>query len=353
MAAFRAAEVLMPGRGGVAWAQAILQTVADGILLIDEQGIIESINPAAEHLFRYHAREVVGRDIRELMPDHHGPAAPGQEPGSPGAGYRRFTGLRRELEGRREDGSTFPIDLAVTELEIGGRRHFTNIVRDITDQKRAEYEERERAVAAERNRLSREIHDTLAQSLSVMVMRLELAGHNVISDPEATRADLESAKLLAVACVEDIRRSIWDLQPKALESTSLVDAIKKGAERLEQSGIESEFKVSGAHETPMAGRNQSAALRVVQEAVSNVINHSRAKTAVVSLYFGPVCLLITVADDGIGFDQGAVQGISPSGGSFGLASMRERARLTGGSVEVQSAPGQGTTVEIRIPYDPA
>ena len=88
----------------------------------------------------------------------------------------------------------------------------------------------------------------------------------------------------------------------------------------------------------------------MQEALSNIVKHSKARTAVVSLYFDPVGLRITVTDDGIGFEHRAAQGVSPTGGGFGLTSIRERVRLTGGWVRFQSTLGQRTTVEAYIPY---
>ncbi len=97
-------------------------------------------------------------------------------------------------------------------------------------------------------------------------------------------------------------------------------------------------------------RHQLAAFRVVQEALSNVINHSEAKTAVVALRFDRESLRITVVDDGIGFEPRAARVISPKEGGFGLNNIQERARMTGGSMQVHTAPCQGTTVEVRIPY---
>ena len=99
----------------------------------------------------------------------------------------------------------------------------------------------------------------------------------------------------------------------------------------------------------MDRRHQLAALRVAQEALSNVIKHSEAQTVSVRIDFGLASLVITVTDDGIGFEAPGAQGVSPTSG-FGISSMHDRARLTGGSVEVQSSLGAGTTVEARIPY---
>ena len=461
-----------PLQDGEAKSQAILEAVADGIITVDEQGIIDSFNPAAEKIFRYTATEAAGQNISELIPDYYGPVTADQASDPLEALSPRSVEFKRELEGRRKDGSTFPIDLAVTEIEIAGRRYFISIVgdlteqlagqdeerrmaaivnsvgdaiiscdtqgiidswnsgaevlygytaqeaigrplhiitprefasafderietaiaretsgnfetqrltkderkvevsisvsrifdaqgnviglvavhRDVSSQKLAEKGQRDLAVVEERNRLAREIHDTLAQSLTMMVLRLELAGETMESDPAAAREELESVKLLATKCLEEARRSVWDLQPQALDSAGLVEAVQVEVERLWESNIEGELRVSGAEAIAMDPRNRSAALRIVQEALNNIINHSKAKTAVVALRFEPESLRITVVDNGIGFEPRAVRVISPMAGGFGLNNMQERARLTGGSMQVHSNPGQGTSVVVYIPY---
>jgi signal transduction histidine kinase len=110
------------------------------------------------------------------------------------------------------------------------------------------------------------------------------------------------------------------------------------------------MRVSGAETVPMDRQNKAAALRIVQESVNNIVNHAMTKTASVYLGFEPEEVCITVADNGGGFEHSAGQAESPAGGGFGLNSMQERARLTGGSLKVRSILGRGTTVEARIPY---
>ncbi|HEY7818282.1 MAG TPA: PAS domain S-box protein, partial [Vicinamibacteria bacterium] len=118
--------------------RAVVDTVVDGILTIDERGIVQTLNPAAEKIFGYRAEEVVGRNVRLLMPEpRHG------EPDDSianylGKGEAPLIGVGREVVGRRKDGSTFPMDLAVSQLQLGPARFSTGIVRDITERKRGE-----------------------------------------------------------------------------------------------------------------------------------------------------------------------------------------------------------------------
>ncbi|PKB70477.1 MAG: hypothetical protein BZY87_10125 [SAR202 cluster bacterium Io17-Chloro-G6] len=209
--------------------------------------------------------------------------------------------------------------------------------------------QRNLAIEEERNRMSREIHDTLAQSLTLMVLKLDLIGEAIVTDSASVRAELKSVQLLATKCVEDARRSIWGLITQELESLGLVESIRIEMDRLKDINIMGEFWVSGAQEIAMDLRHQLAALRIVQESLSNIINHSNAKTGTVYLDFDVEFLSITIVDDGDGFEPRAARGISPAGGGFGITSMRERTRQIGGTVNIQSALGQGTTVEVRIP----
>ena len=118
--------------------RAVMSTIVDGIIIIDEQGIIETVNPAVEQIFGYASSELVGQNVKMLMPvpyhgEHDGYLARYLE-----TGEARIIGLGRELEGRRKDGSTFPLDLAVSQADVGNRRMFTGVVRDITVRKRNE-----------------------------------------------------------------------------------------------------------------------------------------------------------------------------------------------------------------------
>jgi PAS domain S-box-containing protein len=127
--------------------RAIVNTVVDGIITIDDKGTVENLNPAAGRIFGYRSEDVVGRNIRMLMPEPYRREHDGYLSNYLTTGQAKIIGLGREVAGQRKDGSIFPIELAVSEMTVTGRRMFTGVVRDITERKRAE--ERQRLLVAE------------------------------------------------------------------------------------------------------------------------------------------------------------------------------------------------------------
>ena len=254
-----------------------------------------------------------------------------------------------------KSGDVLAAEISASMIVIDGISCMVAILRPVSESRlytRHIELQRELAVVEERNRLSREIHDTIAQSLTVLALRLGLVGDIIVSDPAAAGAEFESLKLLANRCVEDVRRSIWDLRPKALDSSGLVEAVKIEMAKLRETGIKEDLRVSGAEAFTMDRLHQSAAFRVIQEALSNVVKHSKAETATIHLDFRLESLVITVTDDGIGFESPRARAESPIRSGFGITSMQERARLIGGYVSVESAPGRGAVVNVEIPYQP-
>ena len=130
-------------RDSAARIQAILDTVVDGIITINEQGIVETINPAAESIFGYTAIEVIGLNVSMFMPEPYHSEHDGYLHNFMTSGDKKIIGIGREVVGRRKDGSTFPMDLAVSEIQLGGKRMFTGIVRDITERNQTTQSRRE------------------------------------------------------------------------------------------------------------------------------------------------------------------------------------------------------------------
>jgi two-component system NarL family sensor kinase len=200
----------------------------------------------------------------------------------------------------------------------------------------------------ERNRLAREIHDTLAQGLAGITLQLETAEALLESGvpAEAVRASVEQALSSARQNLEDARRSVLDLRAAPLEGRSLPEALTRLVSDFNQRGdLQVEHRLEGANQ-PLPSRVEAGLYRVAQEALENVAQHAGARHAALHLSITPEQVVLEITDDGRGFEPGQ---IPP--GRFGLAGINERVRLLGGSLELKSSPGSGTVVRATVPLD--
>jgi DNA-binding NarL/FixJ family response regulator/two-component sensor histidine kinase len=220
------------------------------------------------------------------------------------------------------------------------------------------------AVAEERSRLARELHDTVAQSLAALVQKLDQVGE--------PRAEIVEARALAHQALEEIRRAVWGLRPALLEALPLHEALAREVEQIaDEAGLSSRVTLVG-QPRPLLPQQEMALFRIAQEALSNTIRHAAARRVRVTLAYAEQEVQLSVEDDGRGFEPAALEaarfpgsaawppyfeqpgGASGAGsvGHFGLQSMRERAHLVGGWLKLESAPGQGTRVLVTLPYSP-
>ncbi|HSW09584.1 MAG TPA: histidine kinase [Bacillota bacterium] len=225
------------------------------------------------------------------------------------------------------------------------RREALEAAREAGEERERSVRRREIAVLEERNRLAREIHDTLAQGLTAMVLQLETAEDALADEPAQARSLMLRARQLARDSLQEARRSVWNLRPQALELGGLASGLAGLARHLEEAGIAVELRVPDLEPPPAAAE---ALYRIAQEALANVRRHSRATRAELSLVAREGGVELRVADNGRGFTGDIPQ--SPTGG-FGMWAMRERAREAGGRLTVTGAPGAGTTVAAWLPLE--
>jgi signal transduction histidine kinase len=203
----------------------------------------------------------------------------------------------------------------------------------------------ERAVLEERNRMAREIHDSLAQSLTGITLHLRAAEEAGGKRPTRSLKHLQLARRLSREALADARRSVWALHPHALEQIGLPGALKQLARTLfGETRVQVRFRSRGSA-SPLAGETEIQLLRIAQEAMTNVLKHARATVLRLDVSASPAGLRISVADNGRGFLLEATNGKTTAG--FGLKSMRERARRAGAALKIESIPGRGTRVEIQ------
>jgi signal transduction histidine kinase/ligand-binding sensor domain-containing protein len=198
------------------------------------------------------------------------------------------------------------------------------------------------AVMAERTRIARDIHDTLAQAFVATSVQLECLEEGLGRDPPANvRRHLETARKLVVESLDEARRAVWVLRPQAIE-LGLAAALQTLVSRL--SGTPTiELQVLGSAR-PLPPAIASELLRIAQEGVSNARRHARAGRIDVRLAFLPRSVTLTIADDG----QGLAGGEASPGGGQGLIGMKERAAGIGAVLSIESAPGRGTTVRVEV-----
>jgi signal transduction histidine kinase len=207
--------------------------------------------------------------------------------------------------------------------------------------------ERESGRLAERQRLARDIHDTLAQGFVSIVLQLQAAEGELPAGADAARRHLELARRTASDNLAELRRLVWDLRPEQLRAASLGEALGRLTERLaEESGVTATTTVTGTPR-PLSPDAEVTLLRVTQETLANVGRHARAGRVALTLSYMDGEAVLDVRDDGVGFAPGA-DGAGPNGG-LGLRGMRERVEALGGRLAVESAPGGGTTVAVTVP----
>lgn len=201
------------------------------------------------------------------------------------------------------------------------------------------------AILAERTRIAREIHDTLAQGFAGISVQLELVARMLTIAPQSAKPHLDQARQLVRSSLDEARRSVWDLRSQALESSDLPSALSETVKRLvADTSIQSQVQVSGTYRQ-LSRTIEDHLLRIGQEAITNAIKHARAQHVRVHLSYVAESVKLRVQDDGGGFDS--TQG-SPNG-HFGLVGMRERVAQMGGKLIVNSRPHTGTEIIVEVP----
>lgn len=208
-----------------------------------------------------------------------------------------------------------------------------------------EHASRQAGILEERQRLAREIHDTLAQGFASIVVNLEAAETSLPADaPSAPH--LIQARSSAREGLSEARRLVWALRPEILEQSSLPGALRGVVQKLSQeTGLEAKLSTTGEAGV-LHPEIELTLLRVAQEALTNARKHAKASKVELTLSYLKDRVLLDINDDGVGFV------VSGTGG-FGLRSMRERVEAFGGQLSVESEPGQGTTVAVNLPAFPA
>ena len=317
----------------------------DAVIICDLNDQILAWNKGAQKMYGYTEAEALAMSIKRLMPENK--LIKAKE-------LVQVSAAPIETQRLTRGGRTLDVLLTVTVLrdDKGQPVEVATTERDITEQKRAERELRglhSRSISAqetERKRLSRELHDGVGQILSGVKFRLEsLPGEIALKGKDADKI-IKVGGLLSQA-ISEIRRVSQNLMPSELVDLGLEPALRTLCREFkERAGVQVALE-TGNTPPEIAPALELALFRIAQEALNNVGKHSKATNAAVKLTRKGKELVLTVSDNGIGFALSGKR--RPAGRGIGLGSMRERSELLGGSLELNSKPGAGTALVVRVP----
>lgn len=352
----------------------VLGAVVDGIITADERGNVQVFNAAAEKIFGYGADEIMGQSLNVLMPRNEADVHDQHLEKYQKTGKAKIIGFGREVMGRRKDGSEFPIDLAISEMEIDGRRVFTGVVRDITERKKAEDALIEAKEQAERaNRVKSEFMANMSHELRTPL-------NAIIGFSEVARSEM-----FGPLGHDKYKEYSGDIQDSAQHLLDLINDILDMA-RIEADKFElyeETFDLHGIAKTPMHFVNSGkvtltnniaadlpylrADKRRVKQILLNLLSNAvkftpeGGKVSIDAALDDDGCIVISITDTGIGMSEDEIErALRPfeqidtglnrkyEGTGLGLPLVERMARLNGGVLEITSKQGKGTKASVRF-----
>jgi two-component system, LuxR family, sensor kinase FixL len=328
-------------RESEARSRAILETAADGIITFNEQGKIESLNQTAKLLFGYTDTEAVGREIQSLM------AEPRTEVLSRSLRRTGESPQRAVVEsrGRTKDGSTFPLDVVVSEVTLVGRKIYTAIFRDLSERKALERQILEIS-EREQRRIGRDLHDGLGQQLAGIAYKSEALQQRLNTKGAPEAVDVQQIVDLTQGAVDQARGLARGLAPVHLQTQGLGAALHELA-----ASVQATFNVvcrfHGEVSTSIPDETATHLYRICQEAVNNAIRHSNGKQIDIECAESDGELKLVVRDDGLGPPDPSAHKIG-----MGLQTMNFRAEVVGATLYVRRGHERGTEVVCSLKLNP-
>ncbi len=326
----------------------------DGIAIINQDHKVVEANQRFADMLGYTPEEVIGLhtwDWEALMTEAEIRAS---------FADLTKTNIVFETRHRRKDGTTFDVEVSASGTKVGDEPMAFTICRDITERKQAE----EKLLAAkerletlsksslktlenERRYIARELHDEIGQELTAITIHLE----NMQYLPNSTvyKNHINEGTAIVERLIQKVRNLSFDLRPPILDDLGLSPALRWYLKRLDkEAGLSIHF-IDNSSDHRMSTEIETACFRVVQEALTNVVRHAKARQVTIELKQEEKELQLTVSDDGIGFDVKSAKRHALLGKSFGLLGMQERVALVGGRIDIESMPSRGTKVIAFFP----
>lgn len=329
----------------------LVEQAHEGIIVRSPTGEFVFVNNAFCHMLGYGRPELLGMNIREVV------FADDLDTVAQIEALQARERLQLEKRLRHRDGHTLNVEVSVRRLDSGD---FQSTFHDVTERKRAElklrsYAEELRQMSKrvlhaqeeERRRIARELHDEVGQALTAAQIRLRDLEQLAAGGPVAKSAT-EISEIIA-GLLQTVRTMSLDLRPSVLDDLGLASAMRWFVrERVASAGLQVEVDIQ--KDLPrFAATLETSVFRVTQSALTNVVRHARARSVTVSLTAKDGKLVLTIRDDGQGFDLDAARKRAQEGGSVGLLGMEEWVRLSGGGFSIESNPGAGTQVLVVLP----
>lgn len=338
----------------LARAAAIVRSSRDAIVGKDLNGIITSWNLGAERLFGYSAEEAIGSSITMLIPsDRVDEEARILDRLRKGGVIDHYETVRQHKNGNLLDISITVSPVADASGQIVGA---SKIARDMTERRQTEVAKREREIMsrlveaqeAERHRIARDLHDHLGQQLTALRLKLESV-RSRFAENDIIAREMDDIQRYASRIDMDINYLAWELRPTELDQLGLENALGSFVREWSITyGIAAEFHSANGNSHRMRPDLETNLYRIVQEGLNNILKHASASSVNVLLERRAGQIALIIEDNGVGFDPEADRNGSGRSG-LGLVGMRERAALLGGTLDIESRAGDGTTVFVRIP----
>jgi PAS domain S-box-containing protein len=337
--------------------RALLESATQSIIAVNSDEKIVLANGNMEKMFGYTRDELLGQPLQILVPEN----ARGRHVEHHTAYFAnmqsRPMGKGLDLEGRRKDGTTFPLEVGLSAIETAAGKLAVAFVADITQRKGLEqaaqaHAQEVRALAAslltaqeeERRRVSRELHDQICQQLASLA--IDIGGLAADPLPEGAQSRLKALQARVVKASEETRHIAYELHPSILDDLGLVASLRNLCREFSERAGDIELRFTEVALPASVPREVASCLyRVAQESLQNIAKHANAKQVSVALTSEKGSVALSIADDGAGFDQEAVKGR----GGLGLIGMEERARLVNGKLSIAARPGHGTRIALEVP----
>ena len=341
--------------------RALLDSATQSVVAVNAVGEIVLLNGSTEKMFGYSREKLLGQPLEILVPE----SARGRHVEHRRAYFAnlqsRPMGIGLDLEGRRKDGKSFPVEIGLSGIETPAGKLAVAFVSDITQRRQMEQARRARgeeiqALAAsllaaqeeERRRVSRELHDQICQQLASLA--IDIGG--LAADPpppEDVRSRLKALQARVVKASEETRHIAYELHPSVLDDLGLVASLRGLCREFSEQATDIALEFTDVALPASVPREVASCLyRVAQESLQNIAKHASAKHVSVALTLQKGTVELSIADDGVGFDPEAVKGR----GGLGLIGMEERARLVNGKLSIAARPGHGTRIALEV-HSPA